>query len=104
MTTTAANPLLTNPELPPFAAIDVEHIEPAVDILLQQCRDNLQQVLQANQQGAVTWQSLVAPLEEMDDRLNKAWSPVSHLHAVCNSDALREVAIATAQRWLEARA
>ena len=26
----------------------------------------------------------------MDDRLNRAWSPASHLHSVADSDQLRE--------------
>ena len=33
--------------------------------------------------------SLIAPLEEVNDRLSRIWSPVSHLNAVLNSEALR---------------
>jgi oligopeptidase A len=32
---------------------------------------------------------LIQPLEELDDRLNKTWSPVRHLHSVLDSAALR---------------
>ncbi|HAJ92459.1 MAG TPA: oligopeptidase A, partial [Gammaproteobacteria bacterium] len=34
--------------------------------------------------------NLVEPLDTMDDRINRAWSPVGHMNAVVNSDALRE--------------
>jgi oligopeptidase A len=33
---------------------------------------------------------LVEPIEAAEDRLNKAWSPVSHMNAVINSDDMRE--------------
>ncbi len=85
-----ANPLLSNPTLPPFSAIQADQVEPAIEALIQQCRDNLQRVVSAANAGEVSWESLVVPLEEQDDRLSKAWSPVGHLNAVKNSDALRE--------------
>ncbi|MCB1719920.1 MAG: oligopeptidase A, partial [Candidatus Competibacteraceae bacterium] len=47
----------------------------------------LETLLQANTQ--YTWDNLVDPIEAMDDRLNKAFSPVSHLNAVMNNEALR---------------
>ena len=36
-----------------------------------------------------TWDNLLRPLEDLEDRLNKAWSPVNHLHSVRDSEALR---------------
>ncbi|WP_234919494.1 oligopeptidase A, partial [Aeromonas veronii] len=36
-----------------------------------------------------TWDSLIAPLEEVNDRLARIWSPVSHLNSVLNSEPLR---------------
>jgi oligopeptidase A len=32
-----------------------------------------------------TWAGLVLAMDELNDRLGAAWSPVSHLNAVCNS-------------------
>jgi len=32
----------------------------------------------------------VAPIEEVDDRLSRIWSPVSHMNSVVNSDELRD--------------
>lgn len=81
------NPLLQFTGLPPFAAIRPEHVEPAIDALLAQNRAELAQLLA--QPEAFTWDNLVAPLEELQDRLNRVWGPVGHLNAVMNSDALR---------------
>jgi oligopeptidase A len=84
------NPLLDNPVLPPFSAINASHVEPAIDAILADCRQTLKDVVsEALAQGA-SWNNLVAPLEEQDDRLGKAWSPVGHLNAVLNSEELRQ--------------
>ena len=82
------NPLLTTTVLPLFSQIKPEHIEPAISQLLDEARAVVDQQLQAT--SHYTWQNLVEPLEEAEDRLNKAWSPVSHLNSVVNSDELRE--------------
>ena len=84
------NPLLDHPRLPPFSAIRAEHVEPAIDSLIEQGRARLQAVLEQAQAEGVRWDNLVAPLEEEDDRLNNAWSPVGHLNAVMNSEELRQ--------------
>ena len=39
--------------------------------------------------GAQGWDGIVAPIEHMQHRLARAWSPVGHLNGVLNSDALR---------------
>lgn len=82
------NPLLANNTLPLFSQIQPEHIEPAIDQLLTDARTAVATALQAN--TIYTWQNLVEPIENAEDRLNRAWSPVSHLNSVCNSDALRD--------------
>lgn len=84
-----SNPLLGNPALPSFSQIENHHIEPAIDELLAQCRAARKAVVDA--EGSVTWLSLVEELELLDDSLNNAWSPVSHLNAVCNNDELRDI-------------
>ncbi|QEA38075.1 oligopeptidase A [Pistricoccus aurantiacus] len=84
------NPLLEAHTLPPFAEIQPEHVVPAIEQLLEENRAAIERlVAQANQQTP-TWDSLVAPLEELNDRLSQAWSPVSHLNSTMNSQALRE--------------
>jgi oligopeptidase A len=82
-----SNPLLELDGLPPFSQIKPEHVEPAIDHLLAECRQQVTALLAAN--SVYTWDNLVEPLEAMDDRLNRAWSPVSHMNSVVNTDALR---------------
>ena len=80
------NPLLEIHELPPFSAIRPDHIEPAIRQVLDENRARLAQLLAAN---ANTWDTLVVPLEEMQHRLSRTWSPVGHMNGVVNSDELR---------------
>ncbi len=81
-----SNPLLSFEGLPPFSQIKPEHVQPAVEKLIQACRDNIEQLLKQEQ---FTWDNFILPLTEMGDRFSKAWSPVSHLNAVKNSPELR---------------
>jgi oligopeptidase A len=83
------NPLLNQGALPRFSAIIPEqHIEAAVTTTLAENRKTLAALLDGSH--AYTWDNLVIPLEEMGDRLAKVWSPVSHLHGVAETPALRE--------------
>jgi len=83
-----ANPLLDMSDLPPFDAIDPRHIEPAVDRVLADNRDWIRQRLE---QGApFTWDNFGEPMDEMADRLDRVWAPVSHLHSVANTPELRQ--------------
>ncbi|HEY8157942.1 MAG TPA: oligopeptidase A [Methylobacter sp.] len=82
------NPLLANSTLPMFSQIKPEHIVPAIDQLLAEARASVEQHLQSTQN--YTWENLIAPLEDVDDKLSKAWSPVSHMNSVVNSDELRD--------------
>ena len=81
------NPLLTATDLPCYAALQPEHVEPAIDHLLAANRTAIEQLLAAHDEP--TWENLIEPLEELSDRLNRAWSPVNHLHSVQDSAALR---------------
>ncbi|WP_429011022.1 oligopeptidase A [Aeromonas allosaccharophila] len=82
------NPLLTMDSLPPFSQIKPEHVQPAVIQAIADCKQKISDVLA--QREPHTWDSLIAPLEEVNDRLSRIWSPVSHLNSVLNSEALRE--------------
>ena len=82
------NPLLSMEGLPPFSQIKPEHVRPAVEQAIADCRQRIADVLKQNEPW--TWDNLVAPLEEVDDRLSRIWSPVGHLNAVLNSAELRE--------------
>ncbi|MDT8376818.1 MAG: M3 family metallopeptidase [Mariprofundaceae bacterium] len=84
------NPLLQGltSRLPLFDKIEPEHVLPA-----------LNHVLAANQKALAaliniehpTWDSLMAPLEMLDEQIQRVWGPVTHINAVKNSDELRPV-------------
>ncbi|MGL6522572.1 oligopeptidase A [Aeromonas dhakensis] len=82
------NPLLTMDSLPPFSQIQPDQVQPAVTQAIADCKQKISDVLA--QREPHTWDSLIAPLEEVNDRLSRIWSPVSHLNSVLNSEALRE--------------
>jgi oligopeptidase A len=84
---TATNPLLQAFDLPPYSAIRPEHVQPAIEQILADSRREIAALL-ADQQ-APSWDGLVLALDELGERLGRAWSPVSHLNAVCNSAELR---------------
>jgi len=82
------NPLLNMQGLPAFSQIKPEHVVPAIEQLLDENRKQIDELIQKNPEP--DWASLVQPIEELDDRLSRAWSPVSHMNSVVNSDPLRE--------------
>ncbi|GBL44853.1 oligopeptidase A [Sulfuriferula multivorans] len=83
------NPLLDFSALPRFSQIKPEHVTPAVDALLAENKALVEQL--ANAAEAPTWKTFVQPMEDANERLSRAWGPVSHLNSVMNSPALREV-------------
>ncbi len=81
------NPLLDFSGLPRFQAIRPEHITPAVDQVISENRALRERLLA---QVTFTWDNFAQPLEDMNERLNRLWSPVSHLNSVMNNEALRQ--------------
>ncbi len=82
------NPLLDQPDLPAFSQITIDMIKPAIQQILLENRELIKQLEDLPE---ADWENLIQPLEIMDDRLSKAWSPVRHLNSVKSSDELREV-------------
>ncbi|GDY27703.1 oligopeptidase A [Agarivorans sp. Toyoura001] len=82
-----SNPLLDLPGLPPFSKIKPEHVQPAVEQVIEECRTTIDEVLK---HSTATWQNFILPLDEVNDRLGRLWSPVSHCNSVMNSPELRE--------------
>jgi oligopeptidase A len=82
------NPLLELTGLPEFSRIKPEHVRPAVEQLLAEGRQQVEDLLAAN--TTYTWDNLIAPMEAMDDRISRAWSPVSHMNSVVNTDEMRD--------------
>ncbi len=81
------NPLLQASALPYFDLIKTEHVEPAIDRILQDNRNKIEALTALEN---ISWDTLARPVEELDNRLNNAWSAVSHLNAVVNDEALRD--------------
>nr|CAA6830753.1 MAG: Oligopeptidase A (EC [uncultured Thiotrichaceae bacterium] len=81
------NPLLSEQGLPTFSQVKPKHITPAVDTILTENRQWLAERLK--QKIEPTWDNLLYPLNENDNRLDRMWSPVSHLNAVMNTEELR---------------
>jgi len=80
------NPLLAETTLPAFESIRPEHVEPAIRELLALNRERIEALAALSDP---TFATLVEPLEELDHRLSRTWSPVSHLNAVVNNESLR---------------
>ena len=87
MNSAATNPLLDFSGLPRFADITPAHITPAVDALIADCRATLEHVTQA---AGTAWDDVVAPLEDANEKLSRAWGAVGHLHGVIDSPPLRD--------------
>jgi len=82
------NPLLDFSALPRFDAIRPEHVEPAIDALIDEGREEIARL--AALEAPPTWETFVEPLDDANERVERAWTQVSHLNAVMNSPALRE--------------
>jgi len=83
------NPLLDFSGLPRFAEIKPEHVTPAIEQLLAEGRAQVASLAAA--ESTPDWDGFVAPLEDANERLARAWGQVSHLHSVLDSPELREV-------------
>ncbi|BFM04831.1 oligopeptidase A [Halioxenophilus aromaticivorans] len=83
------NPLVEPHTLPPFAEIQPEHVVPAVEYFIERNTALVEDIV-TNAKSAPSWDNFVYPMEDCDDDLSQAWSPVGHLNGVLNSEALRE--------------
>ncbi len=85
---TEANPLLADSALPAFTQIRPDHVQPAIDALLADYSAQVAQLIA--DPSPRTFANTLLPQERIEMRLERAWSPVSHLHSVLDSEALRE--------------
>lgn len=84
------NPLLlADATLPAFSQIRPEQVTPAIDILLADYRQGIDALTAAG--GPRDFDGVMLTQERLEQRLARAWAPVSHLHSVADSEALREV-------------
>ncbi|MFZ4873820.1 M3 family metallopeptidase [Janthinobacterium sp. Mn2066] len=84
---TTDNPLLDFSGLPRFDAIAAEHVTPAIDTLLAQARATVAKLTAP--ETAVSWDSFVAPQDDISETLGRAWGIVSHLSNVVDTPELR---------------
>ena len=73
--------------LPIFSAIEPASIKPAIEKAIEACKSEIEEVVASKD---YSYKNLVLRLEEVDDRLSKMFSPVSHMNSVVSSDELRE--------------
>lgn len=78
---------MTDVALPNFTSIDTANFADQLSSLLTNNSQRIATILAEN--NTFSWDNLMRPLEEMDDELERFWSPLSHMHAVVNSPALR---------------
>jgi oligopeptidase A len=81
------NPLLEKSELPRFGSIKAEHVVPAIKKLIHDGRDEIESLLDS---GKNNWHELVEVVEEVNDNLSQAYSPVSHMNSVVNTPEIRD--------------
>jgi len=82
------NPLLDFSGLPRFAEFKPEFVTPAIDQLLADARAAVKRAMAAD--TPAEWDAFVAPLDDANEKLGRAWGQVSHLHSVMDSPELRE--------------
>ncbi len=83
------NPLLDFSGLPRFAEFKPEFVTPAIDRLLADARAAVARAEAPD--TPADWDAFVAPLDDANEKLGRAWGMVSHLHSVMDSPELREV-------------
>lgn len=82
------NPLLEmGRNLPDYAAVRPEHIEPAITELLSKAQSSLHHAVSSN--TPISWATLVTPLENSTEALGRAWGVISHLNSVADNPELR---------------
>ncbi|HAT8177921.1 TPA: oligopeptidase A [Legionella pneumophila] len=74
--------------LPQFSHIEIEHFKSHLDALLKNHLEEIDRLLKENHH--YTWDDLIYPLDNLADELERFWSPFAHMHAVMDSEALRE--------------
>jgi oligopeptidase A len=87
MSDLAANPLVDLGYEIPFDRIRAEHVEPAVDALIERAKTSLAAIASAS--GAPTYAGTLGALEDATEPLERAMSVVGHLESVSTTDDLR---------------
>jgi oligopeptidase A len=81
------NPLLNDAALPAFSSIRAASVVPAIDAILADYQAGVDRLTGAG--AAHDFDHVMLEQERLDQRLSRAWAPVSHLHAVADTAELR---------------
>ncbi|MGL4231314.1 MAG: hypothetical protein ACRCWJ_08110, partial [Casimicrobium sp.] len=65
----STNPLLNFDGLPDYAAIKPEHVVPAIDALIDAAKKTVAQIEKTE---SVTWDTVIEPLQDANERLGRA--------------------------------
>lgn len=89
MSEQVTNPLTSLQGLPNFSQVKPEHVLDAVKGAIEHSINTIKSVVQEHENDP-TWDNVMAPIEEADDKFSRVWSVVSHLNGVCNTEELRK--------------
>ena len=81
------NPLLSDASLPAFSRIGAADVVPAIDAILADYQAGIERLTAAG--APRDFVHVMLEQERLDQRLSRAWAPVSHLHAVADTRELR---------------
>ena len=82
-----ANPLLSTAQFPLFEQINARHILPALGQVLAENRSEIEALCEAPQKPS--WNNFAEPLETLGEKIERVWTPISHLSGVKDSADLR---------------
>ncbi|MCL5260222.1 MAG: M3 family metallopeptidase [Gammaproteobacteria bacterium] len=82
------NPLLANSEFPQFKLIKPAHIKPAVTTIINKNKQELAKLLERGY--GYTWENLITPLDDLQEKLTWVWNTAHHLNQVQNSPQMRK--------------
>ena len=82
-----SNPLLDYKRLIPFDQIEPDHFLPAFNAMEDELLPQIE-VLEGIENP--TWESVIVPLEEIEEKIHRVVGPMAHLKLVKDSPALRE--------------
>ena len=81
------NPLLGQTDIPRFNDIRAEHIQPALETIINDNRAAIEALIE---QGTANWEHFVQPFEDLDERLSRMWDAASHLNSVLDDETFRD--------------
>lgn len=75
-----------NEHLPQFSRIDLKKIEPTLEKIFA---ENENAISTSLAQTTLNWDTFIQPFLDSHEQLDQFWSPISHLHAVAEDEAVR---------------